>query len=267
MVLDGGASEDGDNGAQGLTFLWKKVSGPGSDVITSPTGPRTEVHFSEVGIYTYELTVDDGEAADHLATRQVEIIVTLPNNAPRALIATDPADAAVSLSNGRAQAILDGRASDDGDGGAQGLTFRWDQIGGPGGLNIQDAQAAVTEVTFLEAGRFIFKLTVDDGTLLNHVATATVEVLVLQENAGVAILSWDPPTTNADGTTLTDLAGFKIYHGLDPDPGNALVETVGVVSEHRMEVTVKGLVNFWVTAFDFSGNESEFSGPVTKDFP
>src|SRR4030042_1896878 len=26
-------------------------------------------------------------------------------------------------------------------------------------------------------------------------------------------LSWDAPTTNADGTPLTDLAGYKVYYG------------------------------------------------------
>jgi hypothetical protein len=31
--------------------------------------------------------------------------------------------------------------------------------------------------------------------------------------AGQAILSWDAPTTNADGTPLTDLTGYKIYSG------------------------------------------------------
>ena len=31
--------------------------------------------------------------------------------------------------------------------------------------------------------------------------------------AGTATLSWDAPTTNADGTPLTDLAGYKVYYG------------------------------------------------------
>ena len=30
--------------------------------------------------------------------------------------------------------------------------------------------------------------------------------------AGDATLAWDPPTTNADGSPLTDLAGYKIYY-------------------------------------------------------
>src|SRR4030065_2503178 len=36
--------------------------------------------------------------------------------------------------------------------------------------------------------------------------------------AGQAILTWDPPTTNSDGSPLTDLAGYKVYYG--PTSGN-----------------------------------------------
>ncbi len=31
--------------------------------------------------------------------------------------------------------------------------------------------------------------------------------------AGTITLAWDAPTTNTDGTPLTDLAGYKIYYG------------------------------------------------------
>ncbi len=33
-----------------------------------------------------------------------------------------------------------------------------------------------------------------------------------QVEAGQAILSWTAPTTNEDGTPLTDLAGYKLYY-------------------------------------------------------
>jgi hypothetical protein len=30
---------------------------------------------------------------------------------------------------------------------------------------------------------------------------------------GMISLTWDPPTTNTDGSPLTNLSGFKIYYG------------------------------------------------------
>lgn len=75
--------------------------------------------------------------------------------------------------------------------------------------------------------------------------------------AGSVLLSWDAPTLNEDGTTLGDLAGFRVRYGRsagqwqfskklnDPDRTTHLVE--GLAS---------GEWYFTVTAFDFSGNES-----------
>lgn len=34
------------------------------------------------------------------------------------------------------------------------------------------------------------------------------------ELAGQVRLSWERPTTKADGTPLTDITGYKIYYGL-----------------------------------------------------
>ncbi|HZX49313.1 MAG TPA: fibronectin type III domain-containing protein, partial [Nitrospirota bacterium] len=46
--------------------------------------------------------------------------------------------------------------------------------------------------------------------------------------AGQAILTWDPPTTNSDGSPLTDLAGYKVYYG--PTSGNysAVIDVANV---------------------------------------
>ena len=47
------------------------------------------------------------------------------------------------------------------------------------------------------------------------ICTIIVGFLCLVQDAFSAevTLSWDPPTTNADGTPLTDLAGYKVYYG------------------------------------------------------
>src|SRR5512138_64706 len=36
-----------------------------------------------------------------------------------------------------------------------------------------------------------------------------------------AKLAWDPTTTNTDGTPITDLAGYKVYYGTEPDKFDA----------------------------------------------
>ncbi len=74
-------------------------------------------------------------------------------------------------------------------------------------------------------------------------------------------LSWDAPTTNADGTPLTDLAGYRVYFGQGSgkyryknDVGNVRVCTIGGLTS--------GTWCFVVTAYDTSGNESDYSNEV-----
>lgn len=85
--------------------------------------------------------------------------------------------------------------------------------------------------------------------------------------AGQAVLSWDSPTTNADGTPLTDLAGFKVYYGT-VSRGYTSVSDVGKVTSATI-TNLQPLVTYYfsVTAYDGSGNESAYSNEVSKKIP
>ncbi|NOZ69431.1 MAG: hypothetical protein GXP46_09380, partial [Deferribacteres bacterium] len=84
--------------------------------------------------------------------------------------------------------------------------------------------------------------------------------------AGDVTLTWTPPTTNADGTPLTDLAGFKVYYGTAS--GN-YSQVIDVNDPNQTQYQVTGLTNgqtyyFAVTAYDTSGNESDYSNEYAK---
>ncbi len=82
--------------------------------------------------------------------------------------------------------------------------------------------------------------------------------------AGRATLSWEPPTTNADGTPLTDLAGYKIYYGTSANNYSQNID-VGNVTTYTIDNLTEGLTYYFVaTAYDTSGNESEYSNEVNK---
>jgi len=90
-----------------------------------------------------------------------------------------------------------------------------------------------------------------------------------QESQNSATLSWEPPTTNADGTPLNDLAGYKVYYGKAPGD-RSTTKDVGLPD--TTEYTINNLDSgtryyFAVTAYDTSGNESDFSEEVYKDIP
>ncbi len=77
-------------------------------------------------------------------------------------------------------------------------------------------------------------------------------------------LVWDAPTTNADGTPLTDLAGYKIYYGQ-----RSGIYTHSIDVKSSTTATIGGLTSghwcFAVTAYDTSGNESDYSKEVCTD--
>ena len=73
-------------------------------------------------------------ARELLAARAARFLVGAPGSPPIAMAAALPP--LVRLEVGRAAAVLDGSASDDGDGGTQGLSFRWRKLEGPAGDRI-----------------------------------------------------------------------------------------------------------------------------------
>ena len=83
-------------------------------------------------------------------------------------------------------------------------------------------------------------------------------------HAAQATLTWDPPTTNADGTPLTDLAGYKVYYGTAAGNYSTVIDAVNVTSYTVPNLTNNATYYFATTAYDTSANESNFSNEVSK---
>jgi thrombospondin type 3 repeat protein len=99
------------------------------------------------------------------------------------------------------------------------------------------------------------------------IATVCVSVLILTVTPGHAAsvqLSWSAPTKNADGTTLTDLAGYYMYYGL-ASGSYAVSIDVGLTTSAAISGLEDGQTYYFaVTAYDKVDNESEFSGEVAR---
>jgi putative Ig domain-containing protein len=75
---------------------------------------------------------------------------------------------------------------------------------------------------------------------------------------GSATLSWQPPTQNTDGSTLTNLAGYYIYYGTTP---NQLAMTATITNPGVTRYVIGGLASsktwyFEMTAYDKNGMQS-----------
>lgn len=86
------------------------------------------------------------------------------------------------------------------------------------------------------------------GESINCVQVSTAELT----------LKWDPPTTNEDGSPLTDLEGYIIYYGGSAD---TFIESVNVgpATSYTMTPSAPGTWYFAITAYNQSGAESRYS--------
>jgi Putative Ig domain len=106
-------------------------------------------------------------------------------------------------------------------------------------------------------------ISVSDGTA--SVALPAFTITVTGTSIGNATLSWTPPTTNTDGSTLTNLAGYRIYYGLN---ATQMVNTIQIanagVSTYVVEDLAPGTYYFTVRAYTTGGTESANSDVASK---
>jgi hypothetical protein len=77
------------------------------------------------------------------------------------------------------------------------------------------------------------------------------------------ILAWAPPTLNADGSPLTDLAGYIIYYGTASGTYDDTID-VGNVTTYTLTGLTLGQTYYIATiAYDTSNNLSAFSNEVS----
>jgi hypothetical protein len=82
---------------------------------------------------------------------------------------------------------------------------------------------------------------------------------------GSASLSWNPPTENADGSTMSDLAGYRIYYGKSPKKLNKtiVIDNPGL-TRYVVENLAAAKWHFSMTSVNSSGKESARSKTVSK---
>lgn len=78
---------------------------------------------------------------------------------------------------------------------------------------------------------------------------------------GAATLAWNAPSTNMDGSPLTDLAGYKIYYGVSPGVYIASIDVGNNTTYQVGNLTVGATYYFTVTAYNASGHESDYATP------
>lgn len=109
-------------------------------------------------------------------------------------------------------------------------------------------------------------IAVSDGT--NTVSLPAFSINVLQLSLGTATVSWTAPTTNTDGSALTNLAGYRIAYGTSQ---SNLSESETIDNPGLTTFTVislgTGTWYFAVYAVNAQGLESDVSNISSKTIP
>ncbi len=106
-------------------------------------------------------------------------------------------------------------------------------------------------------------ISVTDGEASDSLAPFSITVNAIA--LGSATLSWTAPTQNEDGTTLEDLAGYKLYWGTEPGNYTSSVRIDNAsITTYVVENLTPGTYEFVATAYNVAGVESRYSGTATK---
>ena len=106
-------------------------------------------------------------------------------------------------------------------------------------------------------------ISVSDGKVGTPLAAFSIAVVATA--TGSATLTWNPPTTNTDGSSLTDLTGYRIYWGTTQGtyPNSVTVNSPGI-SSYVVSNLVAGTYFFVVTSLNSAGVESTYSTSASK---
>lgn len=106
-------------------------------------------------------------------------------------------------------------------------------------------------------------ISVSDGKTV--AALPQFDITVVQTSNGAVTLSWMPPTSNTDGSTLSNLAGYKIHYGTD---ASQLTQSITISNASLSTYVVENLSPatwyFAIKAYSTAGVESDFSAIASK---
>jgi hypothetical protein len=205
--------------------------------------------FANIGI-----SVSDGQ--DSAALAAFAIVVSAAANRPPTITGVPP----TAITAGMAYSFTPTSSDPDGDT----LTFTVANLPAWATFNTATGRISGTPAAQHVGTTAGIVITANDGRL-GTASLAAFNLTVQAVAVGSATLSWLPPTTNTDGSALTNLAGYRIYWG--PAQGNypnsTTLSNPGLTS-YVISNLSPGTYYFVATAYNSAGVESTFSGVASK---
>jgi len=129
-----------------------------------------------------------------------------------------------------------------------------------------DSLNVAVNTTGMGIGTYQAPIKIDAPGATNSPQEVMVTLAITAATSNVTLM-WDALTTNADGTPLTDLAGYKVYLGTAPRTYTSSVDA-GLATSMVLTNLAQGTTYYLaVTAYDTGKLESGYSNEVSKAFP
>jgi hypothetical protein len=243
---------------------------PSWATFSSATGQLSGTPAStNVGSFTnIVISVSDGPARAWLAPFSIKVSAAAPAPAP----APAPVNPPPTISGSPATTDIAGKlytftpTASDTDGDA--LSFSVQNLPSWATFSIATGTVSGTPATANVGAYSNIVISVSDGSTSVSLAPFAIYVTQPPATSGSAILSWTAPTTNTNGSALTNLAGYHIYYGTS---AAALSTTINVSNPGTTSYSVSNLPSgtwyFAVNAYTTGGVDSVLSNTGSKIIP
>lgn len=244
----------------GQTLTYSVANKPSWAAFNTSTGrlSGTPASTNTGNFANITISVSDGVLSSALAPFSITVSAA-PNGSPT--ISGTPATSVVA---GSAYAFQPTASDPDGN------TLAFSISGKPAWVTFSTATGALSGTpSTANVGAFTnIVISVSDGTNTQSLPAFTINVTQPVTANGVATLSWTAPSLNTDDSALTDLAGYRVYHGTSAAALTDVVQVTGsATTTYTYNQLASGTHYFAVSAYNSSGVESGRSAAGSKTIP
>jgi hypothetical protein len=239
--------------ADGNTLAFSIQNKPSWATFSTTTGSLNGTPTAAGTFGNLIISVSDGKASASLAAFSIAVSAAA-NNAP-----TISGSPATSVNVGSAYSFHPTAADADGDT----LTFSISNKPSWATFSTSTGQLSGTPGSSAAGTYSSIAISVSDGK--SSRSLSAFAIAVNQTATSSASLSWTPPTQNTDGSTLTNLAGYRLYYGTS---ATALTQSIQIANPSVSTYVIDGLAPttyyFAVRAYTSDGAESANSNVASK---
>ncbi|MFC4310365.1 putative Ig domain-containing protein [Steroidobacter flavus] len=149
----------------------------------------------------------------------------------------------------------------------EGRTLTWSITNRPAWATFNTSTGALTGTpTAAQVGTTSgIVIAASDGANRTALPSFNIAVNAAGSSTGSATLSWTPPTANTNGSTLSNLAGYRIYYGTSASNLSRTIQVANAgVTRYVVPDLAAGTWYFAVRAYTSTGGESANSNTGSK---